>query len=283
MVTRSFLDRDNLRGVNSELLTTTNRVGGLILPVLGLSAVLGGLGGGFNEATSSGRAASSVMFQLRASTFGLQEVITRLLLPGLDATIPTLTRIIDLLVAADEATNSWSTRIGGVAGILAVLNRQRIGGVLSRLIYGPGAPAAAARGPGSGIGGGVASAGATVGFRGIGGQGAGAGGGAASRGTGGAGRAAAGRGITAAGALGALGTGAAVAGLGIEGRFVYQNRDQYVQTLRDIGLTAALGAVSVAPQAAPAIYNTFNITASDTDDLIRRIQGFMDNGAFRRD
>ena len=265
-MTTRFLSPQNLQATNAGLVAVGGSVGRLILPVLALQGAFSILGGGFNDATSSGRAASSAMFQLRASTYGLQEDITRLLLPAIEAVAPVLSNVIDLITDADDATDGWTTRIGlATVGAYGLYRALRAAGVVGA---GAATAGAAARGPGSGIGGGVASAGATAGFRGTARQ---------------SGARAGGAGAAAGGAGRALGAAGAVAGLGFEGQYVYQNREQYAQTLRDIGLAAALGAVSVAPSAAPAIYNTFNISAADTDDLVRRIQGWMDNGALRTD
>ena len=290
MVTRSFLNQDNIRGINTELTALSSTVGRTILPVLGLTAAFSILGGGFNDATASGRAASSTMFQLQASTYGLQEVITRLLLPGLDAIIPPLTTIINLIVAADEATDSWSTRIGGAAAILAFLNRQRIGGVLSRLIYGTGAGAAA--GAAAGVGGRAAAAGAVALSR----------SGAFGYTVGAGGAAAAGGGLAGAAAVAApvaLAVGAGYLGyetVGLARRqhaaATYNSRVARERELQaaDAGNLDPNRALPGIPDSlrgqygyAPQVSNTFYITGVDDEDLIRRMREIFENQAIQLD
>ena len=158
MVTRAFGTSEgqvNLRQTNQELtgLLSTVRTG--VLPVLGLTAAFSLMGGGLNDATASGRAASGAMYQLQTSTYGLQEAITRLVVPALERVTPVLAGVIDQIVAADEATGGWSTGLG-ILGGAALLARGRIAGLFRAL----GGPAAARVIAGAGLGGAAVGSGA---------------------------------------------------------------------------------------------------------------------------
>ena len=149
MVSRSFVNTENLRSVNRELSGVRNVITGSILPVLGLSAAFSIMGGGLNDATSSGRAASSAMYQLRTSTYALQEAITRSLLPVIESLTPVLAKAADFMADLDEATGGWSTRLGLAAGAAFLLRGRLIG--LGRIALGAagiGAAGAAAGGAG---------------------------------------------------------------------------------------------------------------------------------------
>ena len=91
---------------------------GTILPVLGLSAAFAVLNGGINTATEGGLALTSAGYQLTTSLYGLQDVLAQRLIPFIEAAVPVLATVADQIVAADEATNGWSTRLlllGGAA------------------------------------------------------------------------------------------------------------------------------------------------------------------------
>ena len=131
MVTRAFgtgPGQVNIRQTNQELTGLLSTVRSGVLPVLGLTAAFSILGGGLNDATASGRAYSGTMYQMQVSTYGLQEAVTRALLPGIEAVTPILAGIADRISDADEATDGWSTRLG-IAGGAAFLLRNRIIGL----------------------------------------------------------------------------------------------------------------------------------------------------------
>ena len=139
MVTRAFgtgPGQVNLRQTNQELTGLLSTVRSGVLPVLGLTAAFSILSGGLNDATASGRAASGAMYQMQVSTYGLQEAITRALLPGIEAVTPILAGIADAISDADERTDGWSTRLG-LAGGAAFLLRNRIIGLGRALGLGP--------------------------------------------------------------------------------------------------------------------------------------------------
>ena len=255
MVSRSFVNASNLTAINQGLAQTRSRVSGLILPTLGLSVAFSALGGGLNDATSSGRAASSAMYQLRTSTYGLQESITRLLLPGIELVTPLIGGIADRIVDADEATGGWSTGLGlaglGVfvfGGKIVAAGRHlanflrlsgRVPGALARIAAAAGGsalPIAAAAGFA-----GLAVAGLVQGDA---------------------------RAANAVQArtreLPVLGQaqeiGEAIAG------FLFGNRGQ--------SNIAQRGPIS-------QIFNSFSITATSDEDLIPRIQNILDQGAIR--
>ena len=148
-----------------------NTVTGSILPVLGLSAALGVLTGGFNDATASGRMASSTMYGVQTSLYGVQDAVARALLPLLEELAPLLEDGVNGFLDLDEATDGWATKIAlGSAGALA-FRRQLLGIIrlAARLPVGgalggtAGAAAGAAAGSAAGAAtvaaGGVAAAG----------------------------------------------------------------------------------------------------------------------------
>ena len=161
MVTRSFGDTTqqatvDLRAFGKELRGVRSGITGTILPALGLSAAFSVFGGGLNDATSSGRAASSAMFEMQASLFGVQEALTRAILPAIEEVTPIVAEIAEKFVEWDDATNGWSTRaaIAGVAayalrGQLVSLGRAAItsaAAVRAATLGGPAALAAAGAG-----------------------------------------------------------------------------------------------------------------------------------------
>ena len=138
MVTRAFGGYralgDDVRFASSGLDGLAGSLGRAILPALGLHAILGSLGGGLNDATASGRAASSAMYGLQVSMYGLQEAVTRAVLPVVKAITPIVGAVADAITDADEKTDGWSTRLG-LAAAAAYLLRNRIGPLASRAPY----------------------------------------------------------------------------------------------------------------------------------------------------
>ena len=139
----------------------------LVLPLLGVSAAMSVLGGGFNEATASGRAASSAFFQVQASMYGVQEALTRAVLPIIEEVTPVLASAAEKFVELDEATNGWTTRLLVAGGAAYALTGPISGAVKALGIGGAGAGAAGAGGAagpiaaGAAIGAGVTYVGAS--------------------------------------------------------------------------------------------------------------------------
>ena len=177
MVTRPLNQayRRDVQDVGTAFVGLGRGVQSVILPALGLNLAFGLLTGGANDATASGRAASSAMFQMQSSMFGLQEAITRAVLPAILEITPYIANIADLITDADEATDGWSTRLG-LAGAAAYLLRGRLaplvgaaGGAAAGALGRFAVPGGAAIGAGAGAGVGAAGvAGAAAGAAGVG-------------------------------------------------------------------------------------------------------------------
>ena len=129
MVTRNFGGYralgDDVRVASGALDGFASSLSRSILPALGLHAILSGLGGGLNDATASGRAASSAMYGLQVSMYGVQEAVARALFPAIQAITPLIGGLADAITDADEKTDGWSTRVG-LAGLAGYALRRQI-------------------------------------------------------------------------------------------------------------------------------------------------------------
>lgn len=113
---------------------TTQQIGafrstvtGTILPVLGLSAALSLMNGGFNDATAAGRQASSATYGLQTSLYGLQDAITRALLPIIEDVTPAVADAVDWFVQLNEETDGFAVKAGLAGGAAFALRNQILG------------------------------------------------------------------------------------------------------------------------------------------------------------
>ena len=141
MVTR-FLGSQTVRNTTREVGQFRSTVTGTILPVLGLSAAMSFMSGGFNDATASGRIATSANYQLTTSMYGLQDAITRALLPAIESITPVVSDAVDWFVELNKQTDGWATYIA-LAGGAAFLARGQISALVKGSISGIAAMRAA--------------------------------------------------------------------------------------------------------------------------------------------
>lgn len=268
MVTRSLgLDPTAIKQANQALGQTRSVISSTILPTLGLSAAFAILHGGVNNATSSGQAASSVMFGLRVSMYELQELLTRLLLPALEEIVPHVQSAVEWFIKADEATDGWSTKLALALATLVAF-RGPIGTLINLIKTLAGLKVAAA------VTGAVA-------------------GGAAAGGAG----AAAGAGAAGLGGLGSVGLGLGLGAAVVAGNTPFNPNSvlppsalppAQVQGAAPIASPRGVGVPDqytpsreLSPQPTSRNYttNNFYIQAHDIDELTRRIRSILEQGA----
>ena len=125
MVTRPFgVASTDVRQLSGEFRNLRPSVVGNILPVLGLSAGLAILSGGMLDATAGGLALSSAGYGLTTSLYGLQDILARLLIPVVEGVTPILSSVIDQVVEWDEATDGLSTKLIAGAGAAYLFRNQ---------------------------------------------------------------------------------------------------------------------------------------------------------------
>ena len=129
MVSPAAGNARDIRSLTREVNAFGQSVGRTILPVLGLTAALSLFSGGWNDATAAGRAASSAMYGLQVSTYGLQDALARAFLPILEAIVPRISDAVDWFVQWNAEMNDIPIKAGAaVAGLLLMVP------VLTRLI-----------------------------------------------------------------------------------------------------------------------------------------------------
>jgi len=105
-----------------QLGKTARETGGVlrsnILPALGLSAAFGILSGSMAGAGGAGYQASSAMLGLNRAFYDLQNALAPVAQEIVEAVTPAVEGAVDAILAADRATDGWSTKLG-LAGIAA--------------------------------------------------------------------------------------------------------------------------------------------------------------------
>lgn len=246
MTTNPFIAE--LQGMRRDMQALRPSVVGNILPVLGLGAAFAVLGGTINTATEGGLALTSAGYTLTTSLYGVQDAIARALIPFIETATPIIAKLADGFVALDEATDGWSTKIALAAAAAYPLFRIGAGlvRVLARiggwLIRIPGLATRAAAAIATVVGSGTAAA----------------------------------AGISAA-PLAVVAPAAAAA--------VAANRPSpHVQTRQDLvreAIEAQGGAPLTRAQSNTINQYTFYLTSYDDNELLRRIQELIDQGAVR--
>ena len=107
MATQNPQLRQNLAGINREFALMRTLVGSNIVSFIGMNAVMGGLSGGINDATESGRAWSSAMYQMEVSTYRLQDAIAGGLLPIIERVTPAIAKFTESLANVIEDPNPF--------------------------------------------------------------------------------------------------------------------------------------------------------------------------------
>lgn len=106
--------QQNLAAINREFGLMRTLVGSNIISFLGMNAVMGAFSGSVNEATQSGRAWSSAMFEMEAATYGLQDAVTSFLLPVIENITP-------IVADAVKQLTEFIEEAGGVEEVLKSL------------------------------------------------------------------------------------------------------------------------------------------------------------------
>ena len=136
MVTRQFpATAQDIQNLTREIRGMRAPIVGNILPVLGLSAGLGILSGSMLSATQGGLELSSAGYGLTTSLYGLQDLVARLLTPVIEAITPVLSDAIDWFLEWNEANANYPAYGLAAAGAAWALYRPLR--ALSRLVFSP--------------------------------------------------------------------------------------------------------------------------------------------------